>query len=245
MRFSLRFLMMLIVLVALGANYWQLGFREKELQTEVVALQQRALERKSRLRNRDDQKQMYVRYFASHQQQVQQFSQAQAAFQAMADRRGKLRIDDPTKFAMVAVPSIAGEGELRQVRRIHVPQDAELQLMLDFVDVNRKPLDTPRIFSSIESQSWSLPTGESVVELQWSSKERRGSLRNGGETVLEFRSSEEEEHGSYSYGGVVVERQNSFTLGSPVEILHLSVGEPKECVRLRVGRSQVRAERTP
>ena len=51
-----------------------------------------------------------------------------------------------------------------------------------------------------------------------------------------------EDAGNFNYGGISVERPRTFPLGNPLEVICFSDGVSKESVRLRVGRTQERAE---
>jgi hypothetical protein len=235
MKFSIRSLLALIVLAALVANAWQLSHHLRQADLQIGQLRQTEQDRRFRLSDFDRRKVLYERFFDAQRLRGEQFAKAEAAFQQLARKYGYSPELAGDQFMIVTVPTYDTNEHAEKCHRIHVPDQTELELRIEFVDGDDRPLVSSTVFEPRSSATIALPPGESVILFRWPRQsESPGVVELNGEQVFAFQY--QQPVSGYSASAFGVSGPHRSRLDRPLRLLSFTPSDLDEGIRLSIAR---------
>lgn len=235
MTFSIRFLLVLIVLSALGVNAWRMQRRLRETNEQITQLHQVAQDRRMRLARFDVKQLAYERFFAAEELRTEEFAKANPGFDQLANKYGQFDAPGGDQFRIVTVPTFDTSEYVIQSHRVYTPNETPVELRIDYVDGKEQPLDAPFLFSPREAKTLPLPPGEAVISFRWyRQSDPRGVVEVNGEPVFEFKYNERVE--GYGHSGPLFRQTHTSTLKRPLALVRFTPGAVDEAIRLTLAR---------
>lgn len=196
MKFSLLFLMALILVVAMVTNGFQMHAENERVQFEILLLRMESTGRNldTLSPSFEQQRLIHQRVEDSHRILQPLYATAEPNFRRLAEKYNQLDVDDPGEFAIDDFPTFR-HGRMESLAwRVHIPGDSPRRLQVDFLTPEKEPLLSRSLFYK-PAGPWSieLPTGESEIYVQWSDQKDNQAvvIRLNQHVIREYRCSKE------------------------------------------------------
>lgn len=171
MKFSLRFLLTIVLLGGVVANGWRMHANTVPLISEIDSLKQESELRQNfpAFQQFEARKIVYQRFQNAFKTHQTEFATAKPQFDQLVSRYATLDIGDRSQFAIIRAPTIADQNTSRNQWNIFIPKGMSLQLAIDFLDNTHQKKEKSKFFSPPTPWEIPLPEGQSEILLAWSS----------------------------------------------------------------------------